>query len=84
MNVNMAENKKEIENLITKMQVKWETNDKFRLPDVVYESFNQGSLSKQKDVLKLIDEMINKYELVDRGFKKENIVILMNFPHIAY
>lgn len=56
-----------IEKLISKMQIKWETDDKFRLPDVVYESFNQGSLSKvlskEKDILKILDEIFEKKKL---------------------
>ena len=54
-----TEKDKIIEDWITKMQVKWETNDKFRLPDVVY-----GTWKKSIQLLKEgIENLPNPYPL---------------------
>jgi len=42
--------KDKIKDWITKMQIKWETNDKFRLPDVVYETYQKAILDVKEEI----------------------------------
>jgi len=64
--------KDKIKDWITKMQIKWETNDKFRLPDVVYETYQKAILDIKEEIEKIknitkkvLIEIFNEWEIDD-------------------
>jgi adenine C2-methylase RlmN of 23S rRNA A2503 and tRNA A37 len=64
--------KDKIKDWITKMQIKWETNDKFRLPDVVYETYQKSILDIKEEIEKIknitkkvLIEIFNEWEIDD-------------------
>ena len=64
--------KDKIKDWITKMQIKWEANDKFRLPDVVYETYQKSILDIKEEIEKIknitkkvLIEIFNEWEIDD-------------------
>ena len=56
----MTTKKDKIEDWITKMQIKWETNDKFRLPEVIYETYQKAIQSQKQKIIEEINKTIDK------------------------
>jgi len=71
----MTTKKDKIEDWITKMQIKWETNDNFRLPEVIYETYQKAIQSQKQKIIEEIEKCkVISYPLNQNLIKKEEIL----------